>query len=166
MSSTGGLPRGAVCDDRTAVRRAVTGLLTGCGFQVAGEAIGLTACTELLTLVRPRVVVVGLPLAGSNGLRAVGALHAASPGCAVVLLSAFSSALERAALDAEAWAVVSEEDPLVLRRVLLDIARAPADRRLPLGQVPDRQGQLEGIGADQLTAHGAGHGAGDGQPQA
>lgn len=165
MSSNGGLPGGAVCDDRAAVRRTVTGLLVGCGFQVAGEAVGFAGFTELLARVQPRVAVVGLPLAGRNGLHAVGALHAAAPGCEVVLLSAFSSGIERAAIDAGAWAVVGEQDPRALRRVLLDIARSLLERQPPLPRVPDRQGKFERLGAGQLTAHGAGQGASDGQAQ-
>lgn len=156
-----------VCDDRALVRRTVTGLLVGSGFQVAGEASGCADLADLLGRVRPQVAVVSLPLAGRHGLQAVGALHAAAPGCAVVLLSAFSSSgLQRAAVDAGAWAVVAEEDPRALRGVLLSLARTIVERQLDLARVPDRQDEREALAAGELTAHGAGQGAGDRQAQA
>lgn len=100
-------PRGLVCDDAPASRRAVEAILAGCGFEVVasvGSAAEALVATELSS---PDVIVLDLALTGDLGLRVVAALRAAHSGCAVVVLSSFAS-LRRPALDAGAYDFVAD----------------------------------------------------------
>ena len=119
-------PTGVVCDDRPDVRRRLTAQLRRCGISVVGEADGFVGLLTLVLRTRPVLVVFTLPVSGTSGLTAVSALHAAAPSCALVLLSAARN-LEQAAREAGAYAVLPEEDPLSLNRVLAAlVASAPA----------------------------------------
>ena len=128
-----------VCDDRSVLRDAVVRLLMACGFEVPAVTAVFADVMSLALDHQACLVVVALPLTGMSGLGAVRALSSAAPDCEIVLLSA-SSALELAALEAGARALVPEHDLRVLRAVLREIAAAP--RRLRL---PQARGQSDGV---------------------
>lgn len=119
-----------VCDDRPAYRNAVVRLLMGCGFEVPAVTEVFAAVGELALTNRACVVVVSLPLTGITGLQAVRALCAAAPDCKIILMSS-SQALQLAALDSGARALVPEDDLRALRTVLREIAQTPRQVRLP-----------------------------------
>ncbi len=116
------IPTGVVCDDRPAVRRAVTSLLTRCGILVLGETTHFRDLRELVVQAVPTVAVVTLPVAGMNGLTDVSSLHRAAPHTELVLVSAFGT-LDSAARHAGALALVPEDDPQGLQAVLLGLSR-------------------------------------------
>ncbi len=122
MSSTSTTPTGVVCDDRPALRRTVTSLLTRSGFSVGGEVWHYDELRDLVLRTAPTVAIVTLPTPGMSGLSAVTRLRAAAPATELILLSAFGS-LELAAREAGALALVSEDDPQALQAVLLAVSR-------------------------------------------
>lgn len=111
-----------MCDDRPTLRRTVTGLLTRCGFGLAGEAASFADLHRLVLESTPTVAIITLPVPGMNGLSAVTTLRAAAPHTEIVLLSAFGG-LDLAARQAGALALVAEDDPQALRAVLLALSR-------------------------------------------
>ena len=146
-------PRGLVCDDEPASRRAVEAILAGCGFEVVasvGSAAEALVATELSS---PDVVVLDLALAGDLGLRLIAALRFAQPGCAVVVLSSFTS-LRRPALDAGAYDFVADagadlrELEACLRRLVDERARVALLDHGPVDAPPaDQPGdQVEAAG--------------------
>ena len=116
------VPTGVVCDDRPAVRRAISSLLTRCGFLVLGETTHFRDLRGLVVQAVPTVAVVTLPVAGMNGLTDVSSLRRAAPRTELVLVSAFGT-LDGAARDAGALALVPEDDPQALQAVLLGLSR-------------------------------------------
>ena len=122
MSSTSTPPTGVVCDDRPALRRTVTSLLTRSGFSVSGEVRHFDELRDLVLRAGPTVAIVTLPTPGLSGLAAISGLRAAAPATELILLSAFSN-LEPDAREAGALALVSEDDPLALQALLLAVSR-------------------------------------------
>lgn len=119
-----------VCDDRPAFRHAVVRLLMGCGFDVAAVTEAFPSVADLALSHRACVVVVSLPLTGLAGLQAVRELRVKAPDCDVILMSP-SPALQPAARDAGALALLPEDDLRALRTLLQEIARTPRRVRLP-----------------------------------
>lgn len=119
-----------VCDDQPGLRNSVVRLLVACGFDVPGVTESFLDVRALVLEHSACVAIVALSLTGMSGLGAVSALCAAAPDCEIVLLSP-SGALELAALEAGARALVPENDLRVLRSVLTEIAAAPPQLRLP-----------------------------------
>lgn len=122
MGSISTMPTGVVCDDRPALRRTVTSLLTRCSFSVTGEVRHYDELRDLVLLAAPTVAIVTLPTPGMSGLAAVTGLRAAAPTTELILLSAFGN-LEHSAREAGALALVSEDDPQALQAVLLAVSR-------------------------------------------
>jgi DNA-binding NarL/FixJ family response regulator len=81
----------AVADDHPIVRQGLRGLLEGEeGCHVIGEAAdGLTAI-ELITRLRPEIVILDVQLPDLNGLEVARRVHEQVPCCRVVMLSMFA----------------------------------------------------------------------------
>lgn len=110
-----------VCEDRPEIRRSVVALLRRCGFGEVREVTSFSALRDQVRALHPGVVVLAFPLAGVSSLDVVRRVHREAPLTRIVLLSAYDG-LAAAAVEAGAWALVAEDDPQALRRVLLDIA--------------------------------------------
>ena len=137
-----------VADDQTAVREGLVLLLgTLPGIAVAGEAADGDAAVDLVTAVRPQVVLMDLNMPGCDGVTATQRITADHPGTRVVVLTTYAddesiiSALQagalgyltkdatraeigRAVLAAAAGQAVL--DPEVQQRLLSAAVRAPA----------------------------------------
>ena len=135
-------PVGVVCDDRPDVRRTLRAVLERCGIAVAAGAHDLDGLLDAVGSASADVAVVTLPVAGSNGLDVVAAVHRVAPRCRVVVLSPFE-ALEGPALDAGAVALVDDRDLRGLAAVLVRLVdetaeAAPVSDLLPVqGPAPD-----------------------------
>lgn len=127
-----------VCHDRPSLRTAVVRLLEVCGYEVRAATESFDECAGIALAQRACVVVVALPLTGVRGLTAVKALREDAPDCELVLMSP-ATALERAAIEAGARALVPEDDLRVLRTVLQEIALAARVR------VPQARDQSDGV---------------------
>jgi len=148
-----------VADDQTAVREGLVLLLgTLPGIAVAGEAADGDAAVDLVTAVRPQVVLMDLNMPGCDGVTATQRITADHPGTRVVVLTTYAddesiiSALQagalgyltkdatraeigRAVLTAAAGQAVL--DPVVQQRLLSAAARAhdaPGPPRIPPGE--------------------------------
>jgi len=151
-----------VADDQTAVREGLVLLLgTLPGIAVAGEAADGDAAVDLVTAVRPQVVLMDLNMPGCDGVTATRRITADHPGTRVVVLTTYAddesiiSALQagalgyltkdatraeigRAVLTAAAGQAVL--DPAVQQRLLSAAARAH-DAPGPPG-APPGEGEL------------------------
>jgi ActR/RegA family two-component response regulator len=124
-----------LCHDRPDLQRSVARLLVSSGFDVPVVTESFSAVYGLVREHAAVVAVVALPLTGMSGLLAVRALRAAAPACEVVLMSP-SDALQPAAVQAGARALVPEDDLRVLQAVLLELALPGPPVRPSAGQVP------------------------------
>lgn len=106
-------PRALVCADEPALVHAVRVMLEGSGVEVVATAATPTEAILAARATEPAFIVLDLTLSGALGLRIVGALQAAAPDAAVVVLSPFES-LRGAAVDAGALELVTLRD---LRRL-------------------------------------------------
>lgn len=114
-----------VLQDDVRTRVAMRCMLHRCGFSVVSEVATAREALNVAASIRPRVVVVDLALTGELGLRVVPALHDASPGVAVYVVSAFPR-LRQPALHAGAAELVDFEDPRVLERQLHRLNPVPS----------------------------------------
>lgn len=120
---------GVVCDDRTEMRHRVAGVLGRSGYRLAEQAGTFDELLAAVDRSHPAVVVLTLPVAGASGLVAVTTLRERAPWCAVVVVSSFAE-LQLAALEAGAVALVHEDDPVALHRVLLALRHQDTDPHL------------------------------------
>jgi len=151
-----------VADDQTAVREGLVLLLgTLPGIAVAGEAADGDAAVDLVTTLRPQVVLMDLNMPGCDGVTATRRITADHPATRVVVLTTYAddesiiSALQagalgyltkdatraeigRAVLTAAAGQAVL--DPAVQRRLLSAAARARDAQGAP--DVPPGEGEL------------------------
>jgi len=130
--------RGLLCMDDPATRRAVDVLLRRCGYRVIAEVGSAAEAIVAAGIGEPDAVVLDLALTGDLGLGALAALHAASPGCAVIVVSSFDT-MRPATLEAGAYDFVGNSDLRGLWRSL---------QRLAAG----RQGGGEGDGSRTAPA--------------
>jgi DNA-binding NarL/FixJ family response regulator len=75
-------------DDHPITRAALSSLLEGHGFTVAGEAADGKEATELARRLLPDLVLLDLSMPGIDGLTALPRLREAAPDCEVVVLTA------------------------------------------------------------------------------
>lgn len=142
-------PRGLVCDDDASSRRAVEAILERCGFHVVASVASAAEALVAAELSAPDVIVLDLALTGDLGLRVIAALRAADAGCAVVVLSAFTS-LRGPALDAGAYDFVADagadlrELEGCLRRLVDERAQAVVLDPGPPGDQPSAQAEVAG----------------------
>lgn len=108
---------GLVCEDDADIQRAILVLLKQCGFETVAVACSAREAIRLAAHLRPDIAVIDVALAGVRGLRVVGDLTAVSPGCDVIVLSAFETLRERAMV-AGAFALCGMSDRRELRRCL------------------------------------------------
>lgn len=113
--------RGLLCNDEPATRRAVEVILRRCGYHVIAEVGSAADAIVDARVGKPDAVVLDLALTGDLGLGALAALHAASPGCAVIVVSSFDT-MRPAALEAGAYDFVGNSDLRALERSLQRLA--------------------------------------------
>src|ERR671937_1138942 len=77
-----------IVDDHPLTREALSSLLDGSGFAVAGEAADGEEAIELARRLQPELVLLDLSMPGMDGLQALPRLREAAPGCEVVVLTA------------------------------------------------------------------------------
>ncbi len=144
--------RALFCNDGAASRRAVEVMLHRCGFDVVGDVASAIEAVVAASVGEPDAVVLDLGLTGDLGLGALAALHAASPGCAVILVSSFDT-MRAAALEAGAYDFVGNADLRVLERSLRRLAAER--RRVRQGDgdaIVAAPGQVEVAATSALTA--------------
>jgi DNA-binding NarL/FixJ family response regulator len=153
-----------VADDQSAVREGLVLLLgTLPGIAVAGQAEDGIAAVEVVTAVRPRVVLMDLNMPRCDGVQATRRIRADHPQTQVVVLTTYAdddsiiSALQagalgfltkdatraeigRAVLAAAAGQAVL--DPEVQQRLLLAAARAPAPPQDHDGDLTPRESEV------------------------
>lgn len=117
--------RGMCCHDDPGTARAVRLILDRCGFDPAADTRTVGEAVAVAAVVRPDVVVVDLDLTGTLGLGVVAALHDASPGSKVVVLSSFDT-MRPAVLAAGAHDFVVSVDLRDLESALSALARVRA----------------------------------------
>jgi len=141
---TAALPRALVWDDEPATSRAIAAILRRSGFEVIATVVSPADALLTAELSALDVVVVDLALTGDLGLGMIGALRAAQPRCAIVVLSPFE-ALRPAAMAAGAYDVVADagEDLRALEQCLLRVAADWVD-----GGPPAAEGSQETLVAD------------------
>ena len=110
-----------VCDDDPDARRAVSRLVSTCGFEVAAELDLAVSAVTVAEVVEPTVVLLDLSFPGLSSLKAIPLLREAAPGCEVVVCSAYET-VRPAALRAGATEVVDKGDLHRLEQVLRKIA--------------------------------------------
>jgi CheY-like chemotaxis protein len=110
-----------VCDDDPDARRAVSTLVSTCGFEVAAELDLAVSAVTVAEVVGPTVVLLDLSFPGLSSLKAIPLLREAAPGCEVVVCSAYET-VRPAALRAGATEVVDKGDLHRLEQVLRKIA--------------------------------------------
>jgi DNA-binding NarL/FixJ family response regulator len=113
--------RGLSCIDDPATRRAVDVILRRCGYHVIAEVGSAAEAIVAAGVGKPDAVVLDLALTGDLGLGVLAALHAASPGCAVIVVSSFDT-MRPATLEAGAYDFLANSDLRVLERSLLRLA--------------------------------------------
>ncbi|MBW3614911.1 MAG: response regulator transcription factor [Actinobacteria bacterium] len=116
-------PRALVCDDDPMVRRVVSGLLTGLGYDVVAEVDLATDALRVVELTKPDLVVLDVALMGLSGIEAIPSIRSSSPHSRVVVFSAFDTVRDDA-LAAGAVAVVDKTDAEGLEETLRRLARA------------------------------------------
>lgn len=113
--------RGLLCNDEPATRRAVEVILRRCGYNVIAEVGSAAEAIVAAGVGTPDVMVLDLALTGDLGLGALAALYAASPGCAVIVVSSFDT-MRPATLEAGAYDFVGNSDLRALERSLQRLA--------------------------------------------
>jgi DNA-binding NarL/FixJ family response regulator len=81
-------PRVLIVDDHPLTREALATLLSGCDFDVVGQASDGEEAIGLASELRPELVLLDLSMPGLDGLAALPRLRAAAPDCEVVVLTA------------------------------------------------------------------------------
>lgn len=122
--------RALSCNDDAPSRRAVAAILRRCGYDVVGDVRSAAEAIVAAAVGQPDAIVLDLGRTGDLGLGALDALHEASPGCAVIVVSSFET-MRSAALEAGAYGFVGNSDLRALERSLRRLAaeRASAGRR-------------------------------------
>ena len=123
-----------MCDDASPQREAVSQALLRAGYAVVALTSSATELRALVEQAHPDVVVLDLARSARTGLSLVRDVRAASPGTAVVVISAFSS-LVADAIEAGACALLDGTDLRELERLLSGLRDTfPAARPEPLGR--------------------------------
>lgn len=110
-------PRALVCADEPGLLHAVRVMLEQNGVEVVATVDKGDQAVFAARATDPDLVILDLALSGALGLRLVGALRAAVPDTAVVVVSPFES-LRRAAVGAGALDLVSPRD---IRRLAVSV---------------------------------------------
>jgi len=88
MVNEGARPVAVICQDDPALAAALVHTVGDLyGMRVAATVRTAAAALTAVAAAQPALVVVDLALAGERGLRIVGALQQAAPGCAVIVLA-------------------------------------------------------------------------------
>jgi len=114
-----------VVEDDETTRLAMRLMLDRCGFTAVTEVSTAAQALEVAGMIRPRVIVIDIALTGLLGLKMIAALHAAYPGAAVYIVSAFAR-LREAARSVGAADMVDFGDPRILERQLHLLNPQPA----------------------------------------
>lgn len=112
-----------VCEDHDGLRRALAVILQRCGFEQIAFAASAREAVTTARAVQPHVVVLDIALTGRAGLRSVGDIRAAVPGCAVMLVCPFPD-LRSAALAAGAQDLLDPSDLRPLAQWLSGLRQA------------------------------------------
>jgi DNA-binding NarL/FixJ family response regulator len=147
-----------IVDDHPLTRGALSALLNGHGFTVAGEAGDGDEAIEAARRLQPDLVLLDLSMPGMDGLQALPRIREGAPGCEVVVLTASGTDDKLlAAIRAGAAGYLLKTEPPdrivdFLRGVLHGEAALSGDvaRRL-LDQVRDGNGRGSGV-PDSIAA--------------
>lgn len=117
--------RVVLCDDHAMVRSGLHRILAAeAGIEVVGEAGTAGEAVELAARVRPDVLVMDLGLPDASGIAATGRVRQASPGTAVLVLTAHSDVvyLRRAFAEGAAGFLVKEAADVELVQAVRTVA--------------------------------------------
>jgi DNA-binding NarL/FixJ family response regulator len=171
------MPRVAIAEDSLLVREGLVRLLTGAGFEVAGETATAEGLLGLVERERPDAVLVDIRLPpgyGDEGLRAAAEIRARLPSVAVLVLSQYvEAAYALRLLDGEERAVgYLLKDRILDAGELADAVRRVCDggvvvdpelvaellgrprRAGPLDALTAREREVLGLMAEGLTDRG------------
>jgi len=112
-------PRALVCEDDSALRAAVGGLVEAHGWTASGVSTAIDAIDMSRTL-HPDLVIVDIELSGMSGLESIPRLRADCPDVRVVAISGSGQASDLC-LSAGACAVVSTDDLSRLDEILTEL---------------------------------------------
>ena len=115
-----------IVDDHPITRAALSSLLEGHGFTVAGEAADGEEAIELARRLLPDLVLLDLSMPGLDGLEAIPLLKDAAPSVGIIVFSGFAADRMRApALALGADRYLEKGEPLdVIRDAVREVALA------------------------------------------